>query len=82
MAFCLYRTADLVSTRKLPLFQPTHDDFGAGVDRLVSAWPWITDTNEEESSRRVIVNIPPMAPMWFTWNPTACEFEGDGNTKD
>lgn len=79
---CLYKTENLVSTKKLPLFQRTDYDFGAGTNMLNAAWPWICDTNEEPASRRVIVNLPPMAPLWFTWNSTTGEYEGQRPAED
>ena len=74
--FCIHATEDLVSTRELPLFQPTTFDFGTGQNNLADAWPWVCDTNEGESSRRVIVNLPPRSPMWFDWNSEQCRFVG------
>ena len=74
--FCLYKSDDLVTTHYVPLTTRTEYDFGAGTNMLCSAWPWVTDTNEDVSTRRVIVNIPPMAPMLFTWNENECCFVG------
>jgi hypothetical protein len=70
----------MVSTRRTPLFQKEEYDFGFGANIMASVMPWVNDTNEpatdSENDRRVIVNIPPRASMWFEWDFYDCRFHG------